>query len=53
VDIIVGILGAFVGGFLVGLVLPGNSFGFIGTLIVATLGAVLLLALLRLVSGRR
>lgn len=51
-NIVVGILGAFIGGAVVGLFLP-ERFGFIGTLIVATLGAVLLLAVLRLLSPSR
>lgn len=51
-NIVVGILGAFIGGAVVGLFLP-ERFGFIGTLIVATLGAVLLLAFLRLLSPSR
>jgi uncharacterized membrane protein YeaQ/YmgE (transglycosylase-associated protein family) len=53
VDIVVGIIGAFVGGIVVGFFLPGTAVGFIGTLLVAVLGAVLLLAVLRLVSPRR
>jgi uncharacterized membrane protein YeaQ/YmgE (transglycosylase-associated protein family) len=53
VDIIVGIIGAFIGGIVVGFFVPGTAFGFIGSLIVATLGAVLLLAVLRLLSPRR
>ncbi len=52
-DIIVGVIGAFIGGVLVGLFLPGTTFGFVGTLIVATLGAILLLAFIRVVSPSR
>ena len=52
-DIAVGILGAFIGGFAVDLLFPGTLYGFFGTLVVATLGAVALLALLRLVSPKR
>ena len=51
-DLIVGLLGALIGGFLVGLFFSG-SVGFIGSIIVAFLGALLLLALVRLLSGRR
>ena len=56
-DIIVGIVGALIGGFIVSLLLPG-SFGFtgfnIGSLIIAFIGAVILLLILRLVGvGRR
>lgn len=53
VDIVVGIIGAFVGGIVVGFFLPGTAVGFVGTLIVAVLGAVLLLAVLRLLSPGR
>ena len=53
-DIVVGIVGAFVGGFVVSLfVAPGASFGFFGSLLVAILGAVVLLALIRLVTPSR
>ena len=53
VDIVVGIVGSFIGGILVGIFLPGTAFGFIGSLIVAILGAVLLLSAIRLVSPGR
>jgi uncharacterized membrane protein YeaQ/YmgE (transglycosylase-associated protein family) len=53
VDIIVGIVGAFVGGLIVSPFVPATVFGFIGTLVVAILGAVVLLGLIRLLSGRR
>jgi uncharacterized membrane protein YeaQ/YmgE (transglycosylase-associated protein family) len=51
-DIIVGIIGAFVGGLLFGVLLPGSSVGFVGSIVVAFVGAVLLIALLRALSGR-
>jgi uncharacterized membrane protein YeaQ/YmgE (transglycosylase-associated protein family) len=56
-DIIVGIVGALIGGFIISLLLPG-SFGFsgfsIGSLIIAFIGAVILLLILRLLGvGRR
>jgi len=51
-DLVVGLIGALVGGLIAGLFIHG-SIGFIGSIIVAFLGAVVLLALLRLVSGRR
>ncbi|MDQ6636669.1 MAG: GlsB/YeaQ/YmgE family stress response membrane protein [Candidatus Dormibacteraeota bacterium] len=52
-DVIVGVIGAAIGGFLVNLFLPGDqTYGFVGSLVVALLGAVVLLALLRLVFGR-
>lgn len=54
VDIVVGILGAFIGGFLVSLVVPTTqTFGFWGSLLVAILGAVVLLAFVRLLSPQR
>lgn len=54
VDVIVGVVGAFVGGFLVDLLVPQpHVYGFVGSLIVATLGAVVLLGFVRLLSGAR
>jgi uncharacterized membrane protein YeaQ/YmgE (transglycosylase-associated protein family) len=50
-DIVVGLIGALIGGFLAGLIFNG-SIGLIGSIIVAFLGAVLLLAILRALSGR-
>jgi uncharacterized membrane protein YeaQ/YmgE (transglycosylase-associated protein family) len=52
-DLVVGVIGAFIGGYLVSLVAPGNQYGFLGTLLVAVLGAVVLLAFVRLVAGSR
>jgi uncharacterized membrane protein YeaQ/YmgE (transglycosylase-associated protein family) len=49
-DIIVGIVGAFIGGFLASLVGIGAG-GLIGTIIIAFIGACILIAILRLVSG--
>jgi uncharacterized membrane protein YeaQ/YmgE (transglycosylase-associated protein family) len=52
-DIIVGIVGAFVGGFLFNLLGVSGVTGFnVWSLIVAFIGAVVLLGLLRLVAGR-
>jgi uncharacterized membrane protein YeaQ/YmgE (transglycosylase-associated protein family) len=53
VDIIVGIIGAFVGGLIISPFVPSTVYGFIGTLVVAILGSVILLAFIRLLSGRR
>jgi uncharacterized membrane protein YeaQ/YmgE (transglycosylase-associated protein family) len=54
-DIIVGIIGAVVGSFLLTVVLPG-TFSFTGfnwgSLIIAFIGAVILLFIVRLVRGR-
>lgn len=52
-DIAVGVIGAFVGGFVVSVFTHGGAFGFIGTTLVAILGATIFLALLRLLSGGR
>jgi uncharacterized membrane protein YeaQ/YmgE (transglycosylase-associated protein family) len=53
-DVVVGVVGAFIGGFLVSLfVSPGTSFGFLGSLVVAILGAVVLLGIVRLVTPGR
>jgi len=52
VTILLGIAGAFVGGFLTSLVGLGQG-GFIWTIIVATIGAIILLAIYRAVAGGR
>ena len=49
-DIVVGILGAIIGGFVAGLLGLGAS-GLVGTIIIAFLGACILIALLRAFSG--
>ena len=51
-DIVVGVVGAFVGGLIVSLFAPG-TYGFWGSLVVAILGAVVLLAVVRLLTGGR
>ncbi len=52
VTILIGIAGAFVGGFLTSLIGIGSG-GFIWTIIVATIGAIILLAIYRAVAGGR
>jgi uncharacterized membrane protein YeaQ/YmgE (transglycosylase-associated protein family) len=52
VDILVGIAGAFIGGALLGGFIQGVA-GFWESLVVAFIGAIVLLAALRLISGRR
>ena len=53
-DIIVGIVGAFIGGILFNLVGAPGATGFnIWSVFVAFVGAVVLLGLLRMVTGRR
>lgn len=50
-DTIVGLIGALIGGFLTGFFVHG-SVGLIGSIIIAFIGAVILLALLRAFTGR-
>lgn len=53
-DILVGVAGAIIGGFLLSSLFGASgTFGFWGSLIVAFIGAVVLLAALKLVSGGR
>jgi len=49
-DIIVGLIGAFIGGWLFSLIGVGSG-GLIGSIIVAFIGACILIFLLRLISG--
>ncbi len=53
VTILLGIAGAFVGGFIMQSILGFGSGGIIWTIIVATLGAIILLAIYRALVGRR
>ena len=55
ITVVLGVVGAIVGGFLVGLVMPGDAITGINitTIVVATLGAILLLVIYRLIVGRR
>jgi uncharacterized membrane protein YeaQ/YmgE (transglycosylase-associated protein family) len=50
--IVLGIVGAYVGGFLGGLFNLGAN-GFIGQIIMASIGAIIVIGLLRLFSSRR
>ena len=53
-DIIVGVAGAFIGGFLLHNVFGvGGTVGFFGSIVVAFIGAAALLAALKLLSGGR
>jgi uncharacterized membrane protein YeaQ/YmgE (transglycosylase-associated protein family) len=53
VTILLGIVGAFVGGFVVNLLGGAGVSGFnLWSIVVATLGAIILLAIYRLVAGR-
>ncbi len=53
ITILLGIAGAFVGSFLIVNLLGVGSGGFIWSIIVATIGAIILLAIYRVVVGRR
>jgi len=52
-DIVVGIIGAFLGGWLAGFLGFGATYGLLGSIVIAFIGACILLALLRAVSSRR
>ena len=51
-DLVVGLVGALIGGLIAGAFIQG-TLGFVGSLIVAFLGALVLLTLIRLLSGHR
>jgi len=51
-DLIVGVIGALLGGFLFG-VLGIHAYGLLGSLITATVGAVILIVLLRFIKQGR
>jgi uncharacterized membrane protein YeaQ/YmgE (transglycosylase-associated protein family) len=52
-DLILGLIGALVGGWLFALILPtAEPSGLIGSVIVATIGAVVLVVIVRLIRGR-
>ncbi|MDB5078814.1 MAG: GlsB/YeaQ/YmgE family stress response rane protein [Chloroflexi bacterium] len=50
-DIILGIIGAFVGGFILSL-LNITTYGLLGTILAATLGAIVVILLVRAITGR-
>ncbi|MBV9148491.1 MAG: GlsB/YeaQ/YmgE family stress response membrane protein [Candidatus Eremiobacteraeota bacterium] len=52
-DIIIGVIGAFIGGWLFSNVFHIHWTGFIGWIIEALIGAIVLLLIIRLISGRR
>lgn len=52
-DLVVGVAGAIVGGILVDHLSPDAHYGFLGSIVVAFIGACLLLSVLRLLSGGR
>jgi uncharacterized membrane protein YeaQ/YmgE (transglycosylase-associated protein family) len=52
-NIVMGIIGAVVGNFLLRLLGVGPAWGFLGNLITATVGAVIVITIYRAVAGRR
>jgi uncharacterized membrane protein YeaQ/YmgE (transglycosylase-associated protein family) len=52
-DLIVGVAGALIGGALLRYFAPDAQYRFLGSIVVAFIGAVLLLSVLRLLSGGR
>jgi uncharacterized membrane protein YeaQ/YmgE (transglycosylase-associated protein family) len=52
-DIVIGILGAFIGRWLAGLLNISIGFGIIGDIVIAFVGAVILLLIWRMLFGRR
>ena len=53
VTILIGIAGAFIGGFLANLIGLGGGGGWIWSIIIATIGAIILLAIYRMIAGGR
>lgn len=51
-DLIIGVAGAFIGGFVLSFFVSGTA-GFWGSLVVAFIGAAILLVVLQAVTGRR
>src|SRR6266849_10643892 len=54
-DLVIGLVGAFLGGLVADLLFPNSTFHFWATLLIAVIGAIVLLAILRLLargSGR-
>jgi uncharacterized membrane protein YeaQ/YmgE (transglycosylase-associated protein family) len=54
-DLVIGLVGAFIGGLLADLFFPNSTFHFWATLLIAVIGAIVLLAIFRLIaraSGR-
>ena len=51
-DIVMGIIGALVGGFLAGAIGLTGSMGLIGSIVVAFIGACLFIAIVRALPGR-
>ena len=52
-DLVVGVAGALIGGALVHYLAPNYQYEFLGSIVVAFIGAAILLSVLRLLSGGR
>jgi uncharacterized membrane protein YeaQ/YmgE (transglycosylase-associated protein family) len=52
-DLVVGIIGAFIGGYIMRALGTSLGGGMLGTIVVAFIGAVVLLLILRAITGRR
>jgi len=52
-DIVVGLIGAFIGGWLFTALVPNSSVGLLGSIVVAFVGAVILVAIVRTLTGKR
>jgi uncharacterized membrane protein YeaQ/YmgE (transglycosylase-associated protein family) len=52
-DIVLGIVGAYFGGFIFTLVFPDSSVRFIGSIVVAVIGAIILIAVVRALKRTR
>jgi uncharacterized membrane protein YeaQ/YmgE (transglycosylase-associated protein family) len=52
-DIVVGLIGAFLGGFVVSFFVPDGTTGFWGSIAVSFVGACILIAIVRAVTGTR
>jgi uncharacterized membrane protein YeaQ/YmgE (transglycosylase-associated protein family) len=52
-DLIVGVAGAVLGGAIIHWLAPGAQYEFLGSIVVAFIGAAILLSVLRLLSGGR
>jgi uncharacterized membrane protein YeaQ/YmgE (transglycosylase-associated protein family) len=52
-DIVLGIIGAYFGGFIFTLVLPNSSVGFVGSIVVALIGAIILIAIIHALKRTR
>ncbi|MCL4545486.1 MAG: GlsB/YeaQ/YmgE family stress response membrane protein [Chloroflexi bacterium] len=51
-DLVLGLVGAVIGGFILGFFIHGSA-GFIGSIVVAVIGAVILVTLARTLTGHR